>query len=129
MYYTSPLTLTLWGVIIGVAFLLMCVRVCSNIRALRAYRRELIDRAKALRIHGMLGYQGISLSRYLHKARPMDVERHLLICQCCSTTEACDACLEQGKDIDESRFCPNAQELKTFKRRGKQRLSDCNSPS
>ena len=71
MYYASPLALTVWGVVIGVTFLIMCVRVYSNIRVLRAYRGELIHRAQALRIHRMLDRLGISLSRYLHKARPL----------------------------------------------------------
>ena len=119
MNYVDPLALSIWAAVIGVALVLICVRLSSCMRVLQNYRRELIGRAQTLRLHKMLTRLGISLPRYLRKARPVDVERHLLICQYCQRTDDCDAYLKQGKDIDASTFCANAGQLQTYKQPGK----------
>jgi len=74
-------------------------------------RRDVIERVKALRIDKMLNHAGIKRSRYLRKASPLTIEKHLLVCKRCSTTDICDECLKQDKDIPENSFCRNFREL------------------
>jgi hypothetical protein len=78
-------------------------------------RRELVARVRALRIHRMLAHLGLSLRRYLRKARPLDVERQLLVCQHCGMKDTCDDCLQRGKDIKEGTFCPNFPKLLRYR--------------
>ena len=71
MYYASPLALTLLGGGGNQRCISTDVHSCLfNMRVLRAYRRELIGRAQAPRIHRMFGRLGVSLSRYLWCIRP-----------------------------------------------------------
>jgi len=98
-------------IIVAVSFVIMLVGVTSSFRQIRQYRRDAIRRIKSLRIDKMLIHQGISRARLLRKAQPKSVEKHLLLCKYCSTTDICDECLEQGKDIPEHTFCPNFREL------------------
>jgi hypothetical protein len=75
-----------------------------------------LRRIKALRIDKMLNHVGITRARYLRKARPLTIEKNLQVCECCGTTDICDECLEQGKDIPEYTFCPNFRELMGYRR-------------
>ncbi len=115
----EPLAVAIWTVVIIVSFVLMLTRVWGNLRQIRAYRRELILRAQRLRIHRMISRAGTTLSRYLRRARPIDVEGHLLACQSCQTTDLCDKYLDQVEDIDPRTFCPNFAQLATHGRRYK----------
>jgi hypothetical protein len=99
---------------VGLVFDWFLYSIRGGAQKLAQYIRR-INKIRALRIHKMLARLGISLLRYLHKARPVDIERHLLVCQGCRKTGDCDAYLEQGKDIDPSTFCPDARELQTYK--------------
>ena len=114
--YFEPLAVAVWTAIIIVSFVLVLTRIVGSMRALRAYRQELILRAQSLRIHKMLTRAGTTLSRYLRRARPMEVERHLLACQNCQTTDRCDKFLDKDEDIDPRSFCPNFVELATHGR-------------
>jgi hypothetical protein len=40
------------------------------------------------------------------KARALDVERQLLSCEYCKTTDACDTHLEKDSNVDEKTFLP-----------------------
>jgi uncharacterized protein DUF6455 len=104
---------------VGVSCVLMIVGVLRSLRGVRTYRRDLIARARALRLHRMLERLGIGLERYLRRARPIEVEKHLLVCEHCGMTDICDDCLEGRKDIDERKFCPNLPELSRYRRQGK----------
>ena len=74
-------------------------------------RKAVIKRIKRLRIDRMQGHLGIDRKRYLRKSSPLDVERHLFVCARCKTTDLCDECLKNGKDIPEDTFCRNYPEL------------------
>lgn len=117
MHEFDPLILALWGVVVGVAFVITCIRVCSAARYLRAYRKDLIVRTNSLRIHKMLPRLKISLGRFMRKARPIDVERHLLVCEKCATPETCDAYLSTESDRTAPTFCPNFGALQGYSRR------------
>ncbi len=105
--YLEPAAVAIWTVVILVSFVLMLSRVCASLRHIRAYRLELVLQAQRLCIHRMLSRAGTTLSRYLRRARPIDVEIHLLACQNCQMTEFCDKYLDQGEGIDPRTFCPN----------------------
>ena len=100
---------------LAILFLLTLIGMHRSASSLRAYRRELIERALGLRIHRMLGRLGISLPRYLRRASPWDVERHLMRCEHCPTTQDCDLYLDEGARLDERGFCPNFNELEKLK--------------
>ncbi len=113
----EPLAVAIWTVVLIASFVFVLVRVRGSLREIRAYRRELVLRAQNLRIHRMLSRAGTSLSRYLRRSQPIDVERHLLACENCQTTDLCDKYLDQGEDIDPRTFCPNFAQLATHGRR------------
>lgn len=96
---------------LAAAFIFMLAGVAAYVHDRYRYRRDLNDRIAALRIGKMLKHAGISRGRYLRKAKALTIEKHLLVCRQCKTTELCDACLEQGKDIPEHTFCRNYREL------------------
>ena len=97
--------------VLGSIFIIMLVGVgcvcCFN----RRCRRDVIERIKALRIDKMLNHAGIKRARYLRKAGPLTIEKHILVCKRCDTIDICDECLKQGKDIPENSFCRNYHEL------------------
>lgn len=78
-------------------------------------RKAVIERMKGLRIDRMLRHLGINRKRYLRKASPLAVERHLLVCARCKTTDLCDECLKNGTDIPEDTFCHNYPELLQYR--------------
>jgi hypothetical protein len=90
------------------AMLVGVVRLCIHNHRCRG---ELVERIKALRIGGMLEHIGIGHSRYLRKASRLTIEKHLLVCRQCNTTDICDECLIEGKSIPENTFCRNYREL------------------
>ena len=108
MHYSQDMILLF---VLGSIFMIMLIAVvyvcCYN----RRCRRNVIERIKALRIDKMLNHVGIKRARYLRKAGPLTIEKHLLVCKHCGTTDICDECLEQGKDIPENSFCRNYREL------------------
>ena len=97
--------------VLGSSFMVMLIGVVCVCCYNRRCRRNVIERIKALRIDKMLNHAGISRARYLRKAKPLTIEKHVLVCKCCDTTDICDECLEQGKDIPEYTFCRNYREL------------------
>ena len=102
--------------VISVGCMLFCV--IRSDRGIRAYQKELAARAWPLRIHRMLGHLGVSLSHYLRKASSMEVEKHLIVCSRCETTDVCDEYLAQeGKGMDVETFCPNALQLMKYRHR------------
>ena len=108
MHYSQDMMLIF---VLGSVFMIMLVGVvCLCIYNCRC-RRDVIERVKALRIDKMLNHAGIKRSRYLRKASPLTIEKHLLVCEHCSTTDICDECLKQDKDIPENSFCRNFREL------------------
>jgi hypothetical protein len=94
------------------AMLVGVVRLCIHNHRCRG---ELVERIKALRIGGMLEHIGIGHSRYLRKASRLTIEKHLLVCRQCNTTDICDECLIEGKSIPENTFCRNYRELITYR--------------
>ena len=94
-----------------VAFLFILLGVINFCNDLRRCRNSLNDRINGLRIGKMLNHAGISRSRYLNKAKPLTIEKHLLVCKQCKTIDICDKCLEKGTDIPEYTFCRNYREL------------------
>lgn len=102
-------------IIVAVSFVIMLIGVTRSFRQVRQYRRDVIRRIKSLRIDKMLSRAGISRARFLRKAQPSSVEKHLLFCKYCSTTDICDKYLEQGEDIPEHTFCPNFRELTRYR--------------
>jgi hypothetical protein len=132
--YFEPLAVAIWAAVILLTFVFVLIRVCGSLRQFRAYRRELVLKTQGLRIHRMLGRAGTTLSHYLRKAHPIEVELHLLACQGCETTDLCDKCLDQGEDIDPRTFCPNFVQLAAHGRRGKRlqlepQMTSCESAS
>ncbi len=119
MDYVDSVPVTILLLVVGLAFLGMCFGMRGCLHELRAYREELMDRAKALRIHRMLERLGISLPRYVKRTPSIDVEKHLVNCGCCADTDACDDYLERGKDMDPNTFCPNFQELQKYQSQGR----------
>ena len=117
--YFEPLAVAIWTAVIMAAFVFVLIRVCGCVRHLRAYRRELVLKAQGLRIHKMLTRAGTTLSRYLRKAHPIEVELHLLVCQSCETTALCDKYLDQREDVDPRTFCPNFVQLASHAQRCK----------
>jgi hypothetical protein len=115
MTHVDPFALTIWIVVIGISFVYMLVKVCRSVNFLRTYRQGLKARIKALRINNMLGRVGVGLPRYLRKAHPTDIERHLIACQDCKTTQICNAYLEERIKVDDKSFCPNYAQLKSYK--------------
>jgi len=96
---------------LGVSFLIVLVGVISFCKDHCRCRNILNERINALRIGKMLNHAGISRTRYLHKAKPLTIEKHLLVCKQCKTIDICDKCLEKGTDIPEYTFCRNYREL------------------
>jgi hypothetical protein len=97
--------------VLGSVFMIMLVGVACCCIHKRRCRRDVIERIKALRIDKMLNHAGIKRARYLRKASPLTIEKHVIVCKRCSTTDVCDECLKQGKDIPEDSFCRNYREL------------------
>ncbi len=118
-FYLEPVAVAVWAAVITISFVLvlMLIRVSGSLRHVRAYRRELVVKAQGLRMHKMLSRAGTTLSRYLRRAGPIDVELQLLTCEHCETTDLCDKYLDQGEDIDPRTFCPNFARLTTHKRK------------
>ena len=98
-------------VTLAASFMIMLVGVVRCINHYCRCRRDIVRRIKALRIDKMLNHVGISRARYLRKAKSLTIEKHLLVCEDCGTTELCDECLEQGKHIPEYTFCRNYRGL------------------
>jgi len=98
-------------VTLGASFMIMLVGVVRCLSHYCRCRRDIVRRIKALRIDKMLNHAGISRARYLRKAKPLTIEKHLLVCEDCGTTDICDECLEQGKHIPEYTFCRNYRGL------------------
>jgi hypothetical protein len=107
-----------WVVIAVVALLsgVTAVGVYRSASSLRAYRREILDRAEALRIRRMLERLGVKLPNYLRRVASWNIERHLMKCERCQTTADCDRYLDQGANLDPHAFCPNFAELKRLGR-------------
>lgn len=97
--------------VLGSSFMVVLIGVASVCCYNRRCRRYVIARIKALRIDKILNHAGIKRARYLRKAGPLTIEKHLLVCERCDTTDICDECLIQGKDIPEYTFCRNYREL------------------
>ena len=110
----AVLTITL-GIIVAVSFFAMIALVMRSARQLRQYRQNVAARMKALRLDKMLDHAGVKRSRFLRKAHPLAVEKHLLVCQHCTTTKTCDEYLKNGSDIPEHSFCPNFRELSRYR--------------
>lgn len=110
----SSLTMIL-VTIVAVSFVAMVLGVSRSVRQLRRYRRDVMRRMKALRIDRMLPRAGVTRARFLRKAQPFAVEKHLILCKHCITTETCDDYLENGKDIPAHTFCPNFRELSRYR--------------
>lgn len=110
----SSLTIIL-VVIVGVSFVAMLLGVSRSVRQLRRYRRDVVARMELLRIDKMLPHAGVARARFLRKAQPFAVEKHLLVCKHCTSIETCDDYLENGKDIPEHTFCPNFRELSRYR--------------
>ncbi len=117
MNHLDAFPVTLLLLVVGVAFLLMCAGMGSCVRQLRAYRRELTARARALRIHRMLDRLGVSLGGHLKRTPAIDVERQLDQCRCCPDTGACDDFLEGGKNTNPDSFCPNFRDFQKYQGR------------
>jgi len=98
-------------ILLSSTFLIMLVGVVCVCCYNRRCRKEVIDRIKALRIDKMLNHAGISRARYLRKAKPLTIEKHVLVCKQCNMTDICDEYLNKGKDIPEGTFCRNYREL------------------
>jgi hypothetical protein len=111
MYYTDPVALGIWGVVILASLVLTVVGMCRSWRSLRCYRREALGRIRSLPIHRMLGRLGVGASEYLRRAKPADLERHLYRCERCPEPGACDDYLEHRAPRDPRQFCPNYGEL------------------
>ena len=112
MHHSADIALL---VTLGSSFMIMLVGVVRCFIHCRHCQRDVVRRIKALRIDKMLNHVGITRARYLRKARPLTIETNLLVCECCGTTDICDECLEQGKDIPEHTFCPNFRELTEYR--------------
>ena len=108
MIYSQDMMLVF---VLGFIFMIMLVGVVCFCIQNRRCRSDVIERIKALRIDKMLDHAGIKRSRYLRKANPLTIEKHLLVCKRCGTTDICDERLKQGKDIPENSFCRNFREL------------------
>ena len=108
MHHSADMAL---HVTLGASFTVMLVGIARCFSHCRRCRRHLARRIKTLRIDKMLNHAGITRARYLRKAKPLTIEKHLLVCEYCGTADICDECLEQGKDIPEYKFCPNYREL------------------
>ena len=108
MHYSQDMILLF---VLGFSFMVMLIGVACVCCYNRRCRRYVIERIKALRIDKMLNHAGIKRARYLRKAGPLTIEKHLLVCERCDTTDICDECLIQGKDIPEYTFCRNYREL------------------
>ena len=115
MSHAEPLAIAIWGAVIGLSFIFVILRVCGCVKVLRSYRIELLSRVDQLRIHKMLARLGISPRRYIRKARSLDVERQLMACEHCKTTDTCDAYLEENSNVDEKTFCPNFTQLQSYR--------------
>ena len=102
-------------IIVAVSFVIMLIGITRSFRHVRRYRRDVITRIKSLRIDKMLSRAGTSRTRFLRKAEPRSVEKHLLLCKYCNTTDVCDEYLQKGKDIPEDTFCPNFRELTRYR--------------
>jgi hypothetical protein len=108
MHHSADIALL---VTLGASFMIMLVGVVRCLNHYCRCRRDIVRRIRALRIEEMLNHVGISRARYLRKAQPLTIEKHLQVCEYCGTTDICDECLEQGKDISEYTFCRNYREL------------------
>ena len=112
MHYSQDMMLIF---VLGSIFMIVLVSVVRFCIYNCRCRRNIIERIKALRIDKMLSHAGIKRSRYLRKAGPLTIEKHLLVCKRCGTTDICDECLKQGKDIPEDSFCRNFRELTRYR--------------
>ena len=105
-----PPDITLY-ITLGTATMIVLVGVIYFCKDLRRCRRDLNNRINTLRIGKMLDHAGIDRTRYLCKANPLTIEKHLLVCNQCGKTDICDECLLHGKGIPEYMFCRNYREL------------------
>ena len=111
----SPQVLLIVGIIVGVLFALVVLRICCDVRVLRRGREELHNRIKRLRLNDMIERTGIKHETYFHKTSDLDKERHIWACEHCPEPEECEQMFE-GENIDPHNFCPNIDELEDIKR-------------
>ena len=119
MTQMDPLPVILLLLCVGLAFVLMCAGMGSCLRQLRAYRRELVESAKALRLHGMLVRLGVSVKTYVKRTPAIEVEKHLDQCRRCAETGACDDFLESHRERNPEAFCPNISDFRRHQRRAR----------
>ena len=110
----SPQVLLIIGIIVGVLFAAMVLRICCDVRVLRKGRAELDSRIKRLRLNDMIERTGIKRETYLHKTSDMDKERHIWACEHCPEPGECEHMFE-GENIDPHTYCPNIDELEDIK--------------
>ena len=110
----SPQVLLIIGIIIGILFAAVVLRMCCDVRVLRKARKELDNRIKRLRLNNMIERTGISHEKYWNRTTDLDKERHIWACEHCPEPEECEHMFE-GEPIDPHTFCPNIDELDAIK--------------
>lgn len=112
MHHSLDIMLLITLSTVSIIMLAVIVRLCFyHCGCRKAVKR----RMKGLRIDRMLGHLGVDSNQYLRKATPLAVETHLHVCAQCTTTDLCDECLINGKDIPEDTFCRNYPELVRYR--------------
>jgi len=109
----SPQTLMILGIIIGVVFALIALRICCDIRVLRKSRKDQLERVRRLLMSNMLDRLNIPLKDYFRKTSDLDKERHIWACEHCPEPDECGD-MFLGKDTEPKTFCPNYDELKNL---------------
>ena len=100
---------------LGTVFIIMLAGIVGLCIYHCRCRKAVIKRLEELRINRMLGHLGVDRKKYLRKATPYAVEKHLQVCARCKTTDLCDEYLINGKDIPEDTFCRNYPELEQYR--------------
>ena len=85
----SPQILLIIGIIVGILFAVMVLRICCDVRVLRKSRKELDQRIGRLRLNDMINRLKLNRRTYNHKTSDLDKERNIWACEHCREPEDC----------------------------------------
>lgn len=96
---------------IGTSVYILAVRALHRVTVQKQLRRHLTKRVRNLRLNKMLEYLGVDKMAYLRKVPSSIIEQQIYRCSQCATTEICDECLLDKRDVMDMHFCPNYSSL------------------
>ena len=99
----TPQILMIIGIVVGVLFVGMVLRLYCDVRFLRKSRKDLDNRIGRLRLNDMIGRLHINRNKYMNRTSDLDKERHIWACERCPEPDDCERMFE-GEDLDPHEF-------------------------